>query len=297
MSLRLPIRLLLCVLALFADFRGVVVSAADHGDVPFLREIGRSDAQLAGLFAFSRDDKLVIILTSDPAIPSEVTEYIFPTDVKFRICIDNDSEVVFDDPFDLEKFGGTVVQPKKINPDIVFKISFKDDNRPRLKSNRRKFLEHAKLFTGLRDDPFIRKPREGRNIAAMVLEIPLEDVLAKQSTLLVWAEAKLKGIKGKMQDLAGQALRSQLPENALMNELRPKKHSKKLGLAPDVVIYDTSIEAAFPNGRELTDDVVDLVGVMLPGEDPSPTTNDVPFLEEFPYLAPPHQPQESDSLL
>ena len=32
------------------------------------------------------------------------------------------------------------------------------------------------LFTGLRDDPFIRRPREGRNVAAVVIELPLEAV-------------------------------------------------------------------------------------------------------------------------
>jgi hypothetical protein len=55
------------------------------------------------------------------------------------------------------------------------------------------------------------------------------------------------------------------------------------------VIYDTALAASFPNGRELTDDVVDLVGDprVLSNDDPFPSTNDVPFLGAFPYLAPP----------
>ena len=49
------------------------------------------------------------------------------------------------------------------------------------------------------------------------------------------------------------------------------------------------LRSAFPNGRELTDDVVDLVGHAgtLANDAPFPTTNDVPFLDVFPYLAPP----------
>ncbi len=51
------------------------------------------------------------------------------------------------------------------------------------------------------------------------------------------------------------------------------------------MIYDVSRPAVFPNGRELTDDVVDLVGDprVLIDNYPFPTENDVPFLTSFPY--------------
>ena len=55
-----------------------------------------------------------------------------------------------------------------------------------------------------------------------------------------------------------------------------------MDVPPSVMIYDTWRPAAFPNGRELVDDVVDLVG------EPGTLANDAPFLAEFPYLAPPH---------
>lgn len=63
-------------------------------------------------------------------------------------------------------------------------------------------------------------------------------------------------------------------------------------LAPDVILFDVLRPAAFPNGRDLTDDVVDLVGDPRPlsNDDPFPAENDVPFLDEFPYLAEPHTP-------
>ena len=81
--------------------------------------------------------------------------------------------------------------------------------------------------------------------------------------------------------------------NEPMNAMRPRDQWRKLEQEPDVIILDVLQASRFPNGRELTDDVVDLVidmpGGTLPGEGPDfPTTNDMPFLAAFPYLAAPH---------
>lgn len=74
-------------------------------------------------------------------------------------------------------------------------------------------------------------------------------------------------------------------------------------IIPDAIKYDPSKPTAYPNGRTLTDPVVDitLAAVLLklgPNQPLSlladlplnPPANDVPFLAEFPYLAPPHAP-------
>jgi hypothetical protein len=87
------------------------------------------------------------------------------------------------------------------------------------------------------------------------------------------------------------------PEQAPMNEMPMGQQMRKLGVMPAPIIFDTSKPAAFPNGRALTDDVVDLMCALarecrvLSSENPSPTANDVPFLATFPYLAPPHPPR------
>ena len=98
---------------------------------------------------------------------------------------------------------------------------------------------------------------------------------------------------GPIADHAGRALRSMFIEPA--NVVTPKGLSRELGLVPDVMILDPTRNTVFPNGRTLTDDVIDIVvdiplpGGTLPGEGPTfPTMNDVPFLADFPYLAPPH---------
>lgn len=74
-------------------------------------------------------------------------------------------------------------------------------------------------------------------------------------------------------------------------------------IIPDTIKYDPSMPTGYPNGRALTDQVVDitLAAVLLKlGPDQpltaftnpplNPPANDVPFAAQFPYLAPPHKP-------
>lgn len=56
----------------------------------------------------------------------------------------------------------------------------------------------------------------------------------------------------------------------------------------------TNSEAAFPNGRRLTDDVVDILNFLINNRQPLPDNangNDVPLRSAFPFLAPSHQPR------
>lgn len=266
--------------------------ASDHGDTPLLKEMGRHDARLTDLYTFLRGDRIVFVVCLDPTIPPAATEYKFAPDLSVRIFVDQDSEVLFDDPADLATFGGSIIEPRRVAEDLSFRIRFDEDGNPKLRATGLGSITNLdiRLFAGLRDDPFIRAPREGRNIAALVLDLPLYEVLGDQSTLLVWASSKIEGVAGSSQDLVGRALRSQFPENDSMNVMRPRDHFTRLGLVPDVLILDTSRQVSFPNGRELNDDVVDLVGdIRVLGNDaPFPSMNDLPFLNGFPYLSPPH---------
>jgi hypothetical protein len=61
-------------------------------------------------------------------------------------------------------------------------------------------------------------------------------------------------------------------------------------LLPDVLVYDWSSSAGYPNGRRLTDDILDLRVAMLTG---GRVTTDLvgphaDLLNEFPYLGEPH---------
>jgi hypothetical protein len=270
---------------------GPQARAADHGDTPLLASIPRHDARLTDLHAFVRGGDLVLALSTNPAIPPGVIAYSFPSDLTLRIFVDNDSEVRFDDPGDLATYGGTVARPKKIREDVVFEIRFDDAGAPRLRliGLPQPAADRIRLFAGLRDDPFVRGPRIGRNVASVVLEMPLDLVLAGEPTLLLWATSDVPDVEGRQAELAGRSLRSMFPENDPMNTLHPCFQATVLGAVPDVMIYDTSLPAAYPNGRELTDDVADLVGDprILDTDAPFPGENDVPFLDAFPYLAPP----------
>jgi len=56
----------------------------------------------------------------------------------------------------------------------------------------------------------------------------------------------------------------------------------------------TNSQAAFPNGRRLTDDVVDILNFLINNRQPLPDNangNDVPLRSNFPFLAPAHQPR------
>jgi hypothetical protein len=265
---------------------------SDHDDTPQLKSIGRHDARITDLYAFRRGDKLVLVLCTNPAVPSGVTEYLFPSDLTLRLFIDNNSKVRFNRPDDLAEFGGTIMSPRQVKEDIVLEVTFDEEGSPqlRLKGLPRNARKQISFFAGLRDDPFIRGPRIGRNVAAIVIELPLALVLAEQPTLLIWATSQVPEISGPMADMGGRALRSQFAENLAMNTMPPKEQMDAMGMQPDVIIFNTARPDAFPNGRELTDDVVDLVGDsrVLSNDNPFPSTNDAPFLEQFPYLASPH---------
>ncbi len=272
---------------------------SDHGDTPQLISMGRHDARISDLFAFTRGSKLVLILDTNPAIPASVTTYAWPSDLKLQIFIDNDSEVSYDYPKANEAFGGSVVNPADIREDISFNFDF-PNGVPRLKVRGIKSgTKQIQLFAGLRDDPFIRGPQIGKNIAALVIELPLRLVLKDSPTILLWGQSRVGDVSGPIRDQVGRSLRSQLNEFLTLNTFPPRLHRSKLHMSPDVMIYNTSARAEIPNGRELTDDVIDFVASIDPGpgaqnvlqsDAPFPSANDKPFLSTFPYLAEPHKP-------
>ena len=294
-------------------FGGVTQAlAADHGDTPNLIGLARNDARISDFHVFRNGDNLVLALSTFPNLPSAT--YKFSSDLTLRFHIDNHSAVSFDNQTDNDQFGGTIVDPEGVAADIVLTFTFDRNGVPELSTSglSGKQEKNIKVFAGMRDDPFIRGPQIGRNVASIVVEFPLEDALGGKSkkkgnaggkggTILAWATSKVPDITGPISELGARALRSQCPQPVcvaldgadlnLRNETSPHKYAANLGLRPDVVIFDTTRPAAFPNGRALTDDVVNLIAQfgqnILANDFPCPSANDVPFLTDFPYLAPP----------
>ncbi|HYC55964.1 MAG TPA: hypothetical protein VEL28_13600 [Candidatus Binatia bacterium] len=265
--------------------------AADHADTPNLIQVARHDGRLTDLHVFTTGDDLVLSLATNPNIPVGAASYTFPSDTTFRIYIDRRPAVSFENPSMNQTYGGEFKKARRIKPDVTFTITF-PSGLPSVEVDGAA-VDELQVFAGLRDDPFIRGPRQGRNIGAIVLQFPLADVLGRggsgNKTIAVWATSDVPGISGSIEEHAGRALRSQFGNADVMNNLPPSMHASMLNMVPDVVIYDTSAPAVFPNGRRLEDDVVDLVGetTTLATDAPFPSTNDKAFLSEFPYLAEP----------
>lgn len=270
--------------------------ASDHADTPQLVGAGRHDARLSDLFAFQDGTDMVLIVCMNPAIPTSLTSYQFPSDLVVRINIDNNSTVSFTNSDDLAKYGGTVDDPAGISEDIVLTITFDGAGTPQLNTTGIS-AAGIQLFTGLRDDPFIRGPQIGKNIAGIVLKMPMADLLASQNTLLIWATSFVDDFAGPFQEYVGRSFRSQQAPFLALNTLHPSQHLAMAGVTPDVMIYNTAAQASFPNGRRLFDDVLDLVYAVDPTlvqgvmntDAPFPSANDKSFLSDFPYLAAPHQ--------
>lgn len=272
-----------------------VLRAADHGDTPTLINANRRDALLTDYHVFTRDGKLVLSVCMNPAIPPEATSYTFASDLVVKIVINKSTPVSFDNAGDLATYGGTILDNSRLRKsDIELTFTFANPAAPLFKTKGLPLsrMNEVRQFYGLRDDPFIRGPRQGRNVAAIVVDMPLDMVTPAGSTILTWVTSQVPSLGGPFQDMAGRALRSMFPENDQMNSLEPWQHATVLGLVPDVVIFDTSRPVAYPNGRELAEDVVDIVADprVLMNDAPFPATNDLPFLAEFPYLSPPHSP-------
>src|SRR5262249_24835559 len=116
--MKLNRRRVFLTLLLVLGIGGVFITqAADHMDVPTSGAITRPDANLTDFHPFTRGANLVLSLSTNAAIPTSASDYIFPTDVTFDFNIDNHSVVV----------GGIIADPSNIRNDITFRVTFRDD--------------------------------------------------------------------------------------------------------------------------------------------------------------------------
>jgi hypothetical protein len=191
-----------------------------------------------------------------------------------------------------------------------------------------------RFFAGLRSDPWFadvdgvlndfrftgRDTFADRNVFGIVLEIP-NTSLGTVAPIRIWART-MAPVHGQI-DQVGRPLVNALfnrttEDQAAFNQTPPthqlarfgdqfaavlesfghtdgKARGLAEGLLPDVLIYDCSNPAGYPNGRRLTDDILDLrIAMMTAG---SLTTDLVgphnDLLDEFPYLGAPHPDRKS----
>lgn len=91
----------------------------------------------------------------------------------------------------------------------------------------------VKTFSGLRDDPFIRIPQNGKNIAAMAVELPQSLFThGRQKVLISWGASGFDTVDGASADVAGRSFGSMFPpENGIINKLHPSQHVAALEAA------------------------------------------------------------------
>lgn len=310
---------------------GLPLHGSDHADpilldrLPLVSE--RLEAGITDLFAFPDGDRLVVILAVRRALGSGEKLSLKP--YTYSLFMDVHSVVRYDDPEDLARYGGTVVQPEKIDPDVRIDFRLGNDGEltgePVIKGL--KNPESVKVDTGIFDDPFIFPRFFGTNVVAMVLAIPFDSFPRGTRDWLIWATSSRAG---KQIDHVGRSNRTMQPRFDFLNKLPPNQHVhairhaqedpgllreilrneleptfafREYDFAPDVMIFTTRREPGYPNGRRLEDDVVKLtceqgdcllyeLSFRETAQGQRPTRNDKPFRTEFPYLADPWEPTQ-----
>jgi hypothetical protein len=315
---RLP-RRLLCMLITAAAFCWAQPGfASDHADPIMLRH---SEAGLTGLFLFPDGDRMVFILGIRPRLtqspPFELEDY------EYSIMIDLHTGLGFDNEQDRLRYGGTIQDSTTIAPDITMSFKLNNDTSVREQTiNGLHSTDGIRIWSGVRDDPFINPRFFGTNIIAIVASVPRALFPAQQQDWIVWGKSTRNG---RQIDHVGRSNRTMLPRFNVLNTLPPSEHVARLkrrhddpnifenfdmirisplfGMRPydfaaDVMIYSTRFPAGYPNGRLLTDDVTLLtcqmgdcllmeIAFTDSPEWPRRTVNDKEFLPEFPYLAEP----------
>jgi len=279
------VRILSLVFALF--FFPFASYASDHAD-PFTIDPDEQAANLTGLFFFPEGDQMIAILDVRRSLTAAPPYILDP--FEFTINMDTHTKVTFDNAEDRARYGGTIVNPDGIQPDISIKIRLNNDVTVKEKTfNGLKNQENIRLYTGVRDDPFIFPRFFNVNVITMVLSIPRSSFSETQKNWLLWATSK-RIEDGKQFDHVGRSNRTQLGRFEILNTLPPSEHVAAIKKAaesadkiqkflqaclpplanlnqlsglvirhydyvPDVMIYTNQFVPGFPNGRRLTDDV------------------------------------------
>ena len=214
----------------------VPVRASDHADpIDILRRM-ELEGGITDLFVFPDRGKLIVVLCVRRALTQtlklnlEPYTYAIHMDLKNTVAYDNDQEVA--------RYGGSVVKPENISPDVTISFRLRNDatfrDKPTMTGLNNAGPERIDIWTkgpdapdritvwsGVRDDPFIFPPFFGTNVVAMVLSLPMDVFPANQQDWIVWGTSS----RGRKQvDHVGRSLRTQNPRFEILNTLEPKDH-------------------------------------------------------------------------
>lgn len=278
--------LCLAVAALIAVAPGAAL-ASDHADPIVIKTV---ESNLTGLFFYPKDDQYILILNTRPKLTTPGPYDLEP--FEFAIYVDLHTAVSIDNAEDVARYGGTVANPDGIAPDVTIKFRLNNDTSVKEESiEGLKDPDGIRVWTGVRDDPFILPRFFGTNVISMVLSIPQSSFPEGQQDFLLWATSSKDG---EQIDHDGRSNRTQIARFDFLNTVAPKdqlaaimKQAKTVqgaqnflnrfkALVPlanlskalfmirhydfhaDVMIFTTRLTPGFPNGRQLPDDIVGL---------------------------------------
>jgi hypothetical protein len=263
--------------------------ASDHADPMALRE---PESNITGLFFFPKGDQMILILNIRRALIDPKPYNLAP--FEYAVHMDLTSPLSFEDPADRGHYGGTIVVPERLHPDASIRVKLNDDTTLKNVSfTGLKDTDRIRVFSGVRDDPFIFPRFFRRNVISMVFGIPMSAFPQGQRDFILWGTTYKDG---RQIDHVGRSNRTQQARFDALNTLPPHEHVKKImelarkwdgvyrffngfdewwsksiagllqyliqirkyDMQPDVMIYTDRFPPGFPNGRQLPDDVAAL---------------------------------------
>lgn len=252
----------LLVSAAFAS----LANAADHRDSSL--NVSNPTADINDVFAFrspTNPDNLVIAISVNPLIvPSDnLTRGVFDDGVTYQIHVDLDGDLIDDATVSIRKDGGSDANSGTIKTWVSTSRDGRVDRMAIPAINTA--LIHSEMKDAFNQGDPVNDAADFQPAAIATIDFLREVV---------------DGLFGVPQD------------GGPLGDLT----SAQVGaaLVPDVVTIDFSQPLAFPNGRQLEDDVIDAaLGVVLnrggaAGIGDGVDANDKPFSTTFPYLAEPH---------
>jgi hypothetical protein len=282
---RSALMLVAVLLALAPSF----LRAADHADPIMLQE---PESNITDLFFYPKGDQMILILNVRRALTNPKPYNLEP--FEYAVHMDLTSPVSFEDAVNRSRYGGTIMVPEKLRPDVTVTMRLNDDATLKDVSFRGlRDPDRIRTFTGVRDDPFIFPRFFKRNVIAMVLSIPMSAFPDGQRDFILWGATYQDG---ELIEHHGRSNRTQQGRFDALNTLPPSEHVaeimrqqekwndrftflngfkewlpkalaaliqtnlqiRKYDLAPDVMIYSNRFPPGFPNGRQLLDDVAAL---------------------------------------
>lgn len=341
--------------------------AADHREAPVIRS--DSAADIADLYVFSTNiptslnkdhltgQTVVLAMTVNPlAVPEEGPTYTFDHNVAYDFNIDLNGNGKPNRIIRFE-FSDPSMGPQEYTVKLPGDVSFSGMVTPTSVSDTANDPVIATgpngetAFAGPRDDPFFfdvvgfqrflggigafdgTDGFAGKNVSAIIIEVPRTTVARGLDSMQVWATTSRQKITSRrrsdlpqhfgqyrqIERMGNPAVNTALitPElKDLYNAGTPANdadvfaptivdsltalgtNAENIGIlasvaVPDTIKVDFTAPIGYPNGRALHDDVIDTLFFFIFNQTEVPDgvdMNDKPFMDSFPYMAPPHQP-------